>query len=458
MSQSAKSLWDKGGSIDALVHRFTVGDDPQCDRRLVHWDCVGSAAHARVLHCAGLLTAEELAALLSGLREIDARAAVDQFEISVGQEDVHTAIEAFLTSYVGEAGQKIHTGRSRNDQIAMAMRLFMRHHVFVRLKDLQAFVQSCVQRALSDGAVPMPGYTHLQPAMPSSMGMWLCAFAEAGMEQVRAGLHVLTQLDCCPLGTGAGFGVPLPLDRSYAAALTGFSRVQRNPIDVQNSRGRYEACFARHAADIGDILEKFAWDLILYSTHEFGFIALPAEMTTGSSIMPQKRNPDALELMRARAARMRSWSREIDDIRGKLPSSYHRDLQLTKAPTLRIADEVADMLRIAARVVEAFEIRHDRLRQAMLPELYATQAAYDLVRQGVPFRQAYRKVAEQIHDGSFHPDTARPSNASTDAGAAWELADNVEAIRGEADSLMRDVDARRDQIAQLETDVLTAPA
>ncbi len=453
MSQNTSPLWDKGETLDALVHRFTVGDDPEWDRRLVHWDCVGSAAHARVLHRAGLLSADELAALLLGLREIDTLAATDGFEISVAQEDVHTAIEAFLTSHLGEAGQKIHTGRSRNDQIATAMRLFMRHHVFMRMDALHAFTQSCVQRARNDGAVPMPGYTHLQPAMPSSIGMWLCAFAEAGVEQLRAGLHLLDQLDACPLGTGAGFGVPLPVDRNDSAQLLGFSRVQRNPIDVQNSRGRYEAYFARHAADIGDILEKLSWDMILYSTHEFGFMALPSEMTTGSSIMPQKRNPDALELMRARAARMRSWTREIDDIRGKLPSSYHRDLQLTKAPTLRIAGEVGDMLRIASRVVEAFEIRHDRLRQAMLPELYATQAAYELVRQGVPFRQAYRKVAEQIHDGSFRADCVIPSSA----GATWALAENVAAISGEADALVQQVHSRRDRIAQCEAEVLTAP-
>lgn len=453
MNQKASALWDKGETLDALVHRFTVGDDPQWDRRLVHWDCLGSAAHARVLYRAGLLSGEELVALLSGLKEIDALAAMDRFDIFVEQEDVHTAIEAFLASHAGETGQRIHTGRSRNDQIATAMRLFMRNHVFIRMDALHVFIHACVQRARNDGAMPMPGYTHLQPAMPSSLGMWLCAFAEAGVEQLRCGLHLLDQLDACPLGTGAGFGVPLPLDRGYSAELLGFGRVQRNPIDVQNSRGRYEASFARHAADIGDILEKLAWDMILFSTHEFGFMALPSEMTTGSSIMPQKRNPDALELMRARAARMRSWSREIDDIRGKLPSSYHRDLQLTKAPTLRIAEETRDMLRIASRVVEAFEIRHDRLRQAMLPELYATQAAYELVRQGVPFRAAYRKVAEQIGDGSFHPPAAGPS----EAGAAWALNENAEAIRGEADALMQDIQARRDRIAQAEVAVLTAP-
>ena len=394
-------LWDKGEPIDELIHRFTVGDDPVWDRHLVHWDCLGSAAHARTLVRAGLLTADECKALVAGLAEIDVLDRTGRFELPAALEDCHSAIEAYLSRKCGPAGEKIHAARSRNDQVATAMRLFLRHHALRWLEFLAEFVETCATRMKRDGDIAMPGYTHMQPAMPSSVGQWLHAPAEAALEQMRAILDLLDRLDACPLGTGAGFGVPVSLDREYTAGLLGFTRVQRSPVDVQNSRGRMEKYFVRVGVDIGAILEKLAWDLLLFSTTEFGFFGLPETMTTGSSIMPQKRNPDVLELMRGRSARLRARAVELEAVCGKLPSSYHRDLQLTKEPAIRTALEVADLLAVAARIVSAFTTHADRLAGAMRPELYATQAALRLAQQGVPFREAYRRVAEELRTGSF---------------------------------------------------------
>lgn len=432
-------LWDKGAQPDELVHRFTVGDDPYWDAHLVHWDCLGSAAHARTLEKAGFLTAAETEKLVAALGEIDALAAGGEFDIPAEMEDCHTAIENHLTRKLGEIGEKIHAGRSRNDQVATAMRLFMRRRTLDWLDLLDSFASAALQRIRTDGSTPMPGYTHMQPAMPSSIGLWLHAFVEAALEQMRAGLDLYDRLDACPLGSGAGFGVPLPLDREFTAGLLGFARVQRNPIDVQNSRGRLEIYFTRVAADIGGLLEKLSWDMILYSSAEYGFITLPDAMTTGSSIMPQKRNPDVLELMRARAGRLRGLLQQLEWIAGKLPSSYHRDLQLTKEPTIRAALDAAEMLPVAERIIAEFTINKDKLAAAMRPELYATHAAYALVRQGTPFRRAYRQIAADIRSGKFvvPADAADSSSGRVDA-AAIDAADcERQTFRSRAEEFQR---------------------
>ncbi|MBU0641206.1 MAG: argininosuccinate lyase [Planctomycetes bacterium] len=414
MSAQSGRLWETGAALDELVHRFTVGDDPTWDGHLVHWDCLGSAAHARTLARAELLSQAELDALLAGLADIDRRARAGDFAIPEALEDCHTAIEAALTKRCGQAGAKIHAGRSRNDQVATAMRLFMRHHALRWLDLLDAFVAAVTGRIRCDGHIAMPGYTHLRPAMPSRVGQWLHAIAEAGLEQMRAACDLLERLDACPLGTGAGFGVPLPLDRAHSAELLGFSRVQRSALDVQNSRGRLEKYFVRAAVDVAAVLEKMSCDLILFTAAEFGFFGLPEAMTTGSSIMPQKKNPDVLELLRGRSARLRARLFELEWVTGKLPSSYHRDLQLTKEPTIRIALELPELLEVATRVAAGFTINAERLAAAMGPELYATHAALELVQRGVPFREAYRRVAEEIKAGRFDDGAAERWRRSTE--------------------------------------------
>jgi len=420
-------LWDKGDALDEVIHAFTVGDDPEVDRHLVYWDCTGSAAHARTLEKLGVLTADECGRLIAGLADVARLASQGRFEIPRELEDCHTAIEAYLTSTLGEVGQKIHTGRSRNDQVVTAMRLYMRDQALHWLALLDGFAAACLERARRDGDLPMPGYTHLQPAMPSSVGLWLAAHAEAAIEQMRAALDLLDRLDSCPLGTGAGFGVPLPLDREFTAGLLGFSRIQRNPLDVQNSRGRFETYFLRVAADVAALLEKLAVDIVLFATREFGFVRLPVEMTTGSSIMPQKRNPDVVELVRGRAGLIRGRLVQVESVCAKLPSGYHREFQLTKGPVLAAARDVDAMLTVMTRVVGALVLNEDRLNAAMSAELYAAAAACDLVRKGVPFREAYRRVGADIAAGTFVVDAGASGSAGRVTATVLDEADGERA-------------------------------
>jgi argininosuccinate lyase len=434
-------LWDKGEPLDEAMHRLTVGDDPVVDRHLVPFDCIGSAAHARMLAKIGVLTEKECESLLAALREI----AATGLEIPPELEDVHTAIEARLTEKVGDAGRKIHTGRSRNDQVALAMRLYTRDRAVRWLGGLAELCDALLRRYDEAGEVPMPGYTHLQPAMPSTVGAWLHAFLEGCLELMREGLAVLDLMDANPLGSGAGFGVPLPVDRSFTASLLGFSRVQRSPLDVQNSRGRHEARLLAWGSAIGGLLEKLAWDVQLFSTREFGFFSLPAELATGSSIMPQKRNPDLVELLRAGAGRVRGAAAELAWVSAKLPSSYHRDLQYTKAPLLRGVAAVDTMLEMAVLVVGGIQVNAERLREAMYPDLYATHAAYRLAREGVPFRDAYRQVAEQ--GGEFDP-----SEFAAEARLLSERTSaDVAAAREELSALKQQTAAWAERLQQAET-------
>lgn len=443
MADKPTRLWHKGQPLDELIHSFTVGDDPIRDLKLVHADLLGSTAHAHTLHRAGLLTDTELKNLIAGLRAIDAAHREGRFTIPRELEDCHTAIEVELTRACGDAGKKIHTGRSRNDQVATAMRLYLRAQVVRAAELLAVFANTTLDRVERDGRVDMPGYTHMQPAMPSSVGQWLHAHVEAALDQMRAALALFDRLDSCPLGTGAGFGVPLNLDRAYTAELLGFARVQRSPIDVQNSRGRMELYFARLAADVAAFLEKLASDLLLFSTAEFGFFSLPPALTTGSSIMPQKRNPDVLELMRAKSACLRARAIELELIISKLPSSYHRDLQLTKEPAFRSADELDEVLRVAERVVATFEIHADRLTAAMRPELFATEAALQMAKTGTPFREAYRRIADDLAANRFKRPTAaagahQPQYVS--AGTCVELRAELKSLTTQCQSFSERID------------------
>lgn len=389
-------LWDKGEKLNVRVHRFTVGDDPQVDRALVESDLIASAAHAKMLLSQGLLTKEDCRALLSELSRIAETNRQGKFSISEELEDCHTAIESTLVEKVGEAGRRIHTGRSRNDQVLVAMRVFLREQAVSILGELLSTAEVYFSRAEKIGHQPMPGYTHFQPAMPSSVAMWLQAFGESALEQAREGFGLLELLDSNPLGVASGFGSSLPLDRKGTAKSLGFSRVQRNPIAVQNSRGHYELKSLRWASDIAGMIEKFACDMILYTTREFGFFTLPTEFTTGSSIMPQKHNPDVIELLRGRAAKIRGAENELAWVIAKLPSNYHRDFQYTKEPLIRGLAHLRECLGILHEVVQSFQVNSAALEQAMSVELYATYDVYREVKGGKPFREAYQLTAERV--------------------------------------------------------------
>lgn len=436
-------LWDKGAPVAGDVLAFTTGDDPILDRALAPWDCLASAAHARTLHRAGLLTEGDLRSLLTALAAIRERAIRGEFDIPPEWEDGHTAIEVELTRLCGETGQRIHLGRSRNDQVAAAMRLYLREAVFTMLDGVNAMLDALLTRIKNDGGRPLPGFTHLQPAMPSSIGQWLHAFAEHALELFEHGRFVLSRLDRCPLGTGAGFGVPLALDRAYTASLLGFTRVQRSPVEVQNSRGRMERHVVLLAVEMGMLIEKLSWDLELYTHPALGLLSLPESMTTGSSIMPQKRNPDVLELLRARSARLRGVLAELDWVIGKLPSNYHRDFQETKGPTMRAAREAPILAEMMSRVIASFVGHDDRLAAAMTPEIFAAHRATQIAQEGVPFREAYRKAAkEPAAPGGLHIQNLMSSRSHL------ILPEALEEFARECEAAKREINAVRSRVAR----------
>lgn len=448
----AKRLWDKGEEIDTLMAQLTVGSDPEVDRAFVCADCVGSAAHARMLEGRGILSKADCLALLKELKEIFALGKERNFFIPPELEDVHTAIEATLSEKLGESGKRIHAGRSRNDQVILALRLYLREQTVAVLANLITLSKLCLKRFSELAEQPLPGYTHLQPAMPSSVGMWLHAFLEAFLESLRGGLQLLELNNLNPLGSAAGFGSSIPLDRAAVASLLGFSGVQRSFIDVQNSRGRYELRFLRWLEEIACTLEKFAWDISLFTTREFGIISLPNKLTTGSSIMPQKRNPDLAELLRAKASRVRACAYELAAVTAKLPSSYHRDLQYTKEPLVRGSKELGEACQMAQLLLEHFSINEVRARELMSSDLYATYDAYRQVLKGRAFRDAYIKTAKRVQDGTLQKEEL----AQDFQTIQQEVRDGVKEAREELSALSALLGSWQQRLQNLEERIFNA--
>jgi argininosuccinate lyase len=382
-----KKLWQTKTDLDSAVEAYTVGADPHLDARLLRFEIYGSLAHASGLVKLGVLTKAEHARIrkvLGGLKTI---------KITRAQEDIHTAVEQALTAKLGETGAKVHAGRSRNDQVQVNLRLYLKD----RLLNLDAAAGEAAAAWAAFGAKwdkrPLPGYSHLQRAMPTTVGHWAASHVEALIDARRALRFAFDEADASPLGSAAGYGVMLPLQREYVAKLLGFSRVQRNTLRVQSSRPRLEAAVLSSLCLVARDLGVLAWDLSLYSTAEFGFLKLADSFTTGSSIMPQKKNPDVVELTRARAAMFPGWLNQVLMI-GQLPSGYHRDYQLTKGPLFSALDAMAQMLEIVARLPESLAVNEERCAAAVTSDLLATHEAIALVRGGMPFRTAYRQVAE----------------------------------------------------------------
>ena len=389
-------LWGKGLPLDAAIHRFSVGDDPELDKRLLSFDALGSAAHARMLAHAGLMPVKDAQALVDALAGIAARARRGELGIDPAQEDCHTAIEMLLTQQLGDVGKRIHLGRSRNDQVILALRLYMRDALLDIAAQAAELAHEFISFARAHADAAMPGYTHLRRAMPSSFGLWAGAFAAGLGEELQALRAVYARLDRCPLGAAAGFGVPLPLEREYLAELLGFSGVQISPADVMNSRGRHELALVNGLASIGLVLEKFVWDLALYSMSEFRFLELPDAFTTGSSIMPQKRNPDVVELARAHCRELRGHALMLLELAGGLPSSYHRDFQLLKKPLFAALDTARELLEVLRRLIPAMQVNAEHARAACGDELYAAHEATRLAQQGVPFQIGRASCRERV--------------------------------------------------------------
>jgi argininosuccinate lyase len=390
-------LWDRGESLDDLVLAFTAGEDHALDDRLVAYDVRASAAHARMLAEGGYLSAADLTAVLAGLDRIGAAHARGEWTVALADEDCHTAIENRLVAEAGEAGKRVHLGRSRNDQVLAALRLWLLDALNVCASEAEAVATALDGLARKDGALEMPGYTHLQRAMPSTVALWAGGFAAEIRDDAEGLLAARRRARKNPLGSAAGYGVPVVrVDRAMTSAELGFDGPHEPVTAVQLSRGKAEASALFEVTLLAQDLGRLGTDLGLFATAEFGFVKLPDALTTGSSIMPQKKNPDLLELARGRAARAASCLHEVLAIAAKLPSGYHRDLQLAKAPLFRAFDSVVATCRILAHAIPGITFDRERLAQALDPTLRATERAYRLVvEQNLPFREAYRRVKDE---------------------------------------------------------------
>jgi argininosuccinate lyase len=390
-------LWQKGYRLNEQVERYEAAQNSALDNRLIRQDVWGSLAHAAMLQHIGLLTENEYAAIHDALCHVLELEASGEFSILAADEDVHTSIENFLTATAGVAGKKIHLARSRNDQVLVDLRLYGKEQLHNVAAKLFALCSSLLEFAGQHADIPMPGYTHMQRAMLSSVGLWAASFAESLLddEQLLAAAYRLN--DQSPLGSAAGYGVPIAIDRQYSADLLGFARVQNNVIYAQNSRGKVEAAIVQALAQIMLDLSKLAQDILLFTTVEYGFFTVPQELCAGSSIMPQKRNLDVMELVRARTQTMLALQQQILGIVSGLPSGYNMDYQETKRPFIEALDLARDSLDICTLVVSSLSVNTERLLAACTFELFAADRAYELASAAkLPFRDAYRIVAAEV--------------------------------------------------------------
>lgn len=389
-------LWNKGKSLNQLVEDYTVGNDYILDNELVKYDCLASIAHAKMLNKTGILSKEETAKLEDELNKIVSLHAKGKFEIKKQHEDCHTAIEIHLTEKLGELGKKIHTARSRNDQVLTALRLYYKNELSACNELIKKLTSQQSDFVKKHGSIPLPGYTHMRKAMPSSIEMWAEAYNYSMQDNLRQIDSVFSLIDQSPLGTAAGYGVPLKIDRGFTAAELGFAKVQHNPIYTQNSRGKFEGVILSVINQVMYDLNKLASDLLLFSMDEFGFFELPDELTTGSSIMPQKKNPDVLELLRGNYSVTLSLEFQVKQTIANLISGYNRDIQTTKEPVMKSFKIVQQSLQIAALLFSELKVNEEKCKNAMSDDLYATEEAYKLVKEGYSFREAYKIVAKKF--------------------------------------------------------------
>ncbi len=405
----ARTLWSQHDAPDRRMMDYTVGDDRETDTRLLRWDVLGSLGHVEALAAGGVIPARERArlrrALRAALRAVDTGGLVIQRR----HEDVHSAVELWITEHFGDVGARLHTGRSRNDQVAVDLRLALKHEVLALhalMTDLAGVMLAFARR---HRRVVWPGYTHQRVAMPSSAGLWAGAHAEGFLDAADAVDGFWRMLDRCPLGSAAGYGVPLPLDRDAVARALGFGGIDQVVTTTQNSRGQLEAQVLFWCVLAGRCCSKLSTDIVLFSADEFGWLRLPGRWSTGSSIMPQKRNPDVFELTRGRASLLDGELATILALGSKLGSGYHRDFQLLKAPLWRGVDTLRDMLRVLAVAVPDIGVDAARAQAAMRPEIFATDEVMRRVRAGERFRDAYRSVSTDVSGGAVMP---TPSTAA----------------------------------------------
>jgi len=431
-------LWqdDDGAQTDQAIMEFMAGEDVILDRELFVFDIQATAAHVRGLARIGILNAGESDSLCLHLDQLKKDFTTGRFILDERYEDGHSAIEMYLTEKLGDTGAKVHTGRSRTDQVAVATRMYLKAGLLQLAGLTGRIAQACLLRAERHADVPMPGYTHLQRAVPSSIGLWMGGFAEAFTDDLVFATRVLEVIDCSPLGTAAGYGVNLPLDRDGVAGDLGFSRIQISPMCAQNSRGKFEIMALQAASHAMQDVRRLAWDLSLFSTSEFDFIELPGQYTTGSSIMPNKSNPDVVELLRGKAATIDAAVVEIQSLLS-LPSGYQRDLQLTKAPLIRGLKAALQALAIVPPLVAGVEFKEEKMKQAISLDMFATDMALANAARGVPFRTAYLDAKKSL-DEMDSTDAAASLAQRVSPGACGDL--RLDRIRGRLEQEIRAAD------------------
>ena len=397
----ASKLWEKNFAVNEEIERFTVGRDRELDLYLAPYDVLGSMAHITMLKEIGLMTADELEQLLHALRDIYGQCRRGEFEIEEGVEDVHSQVELMLTRRLGDMGKKIHSGRSRNDQVLVDLKLFTRHEVRLITDGVKQLFDELQAKSERYRHVLMPGYTHLQVAMPSSFGLWFGAYAESLADDMLFLLAAWRMTNRNPLGSAAGYGSSFPLKRELTTRLLGFDSMDYNVVYAQMGRGKMERNVAFAMASVAGTLAKLAFDACLFNSQNFSFVRLPKECTTGSSIMPHKKNPDVFELIRAKCNKLQSLPVQITMIMNNLPVGYFRDLQIIKEVFLPAFGELKDCLGMTAYIINRMEVNENILDNPIYDPMFSVEEVNRLAAQGMPFRDAYKKVGMEIENGTF---------------------------------------------------------
>ncbi len=400
----AQKLWDKGVSVNEAVERFTVGRDQEMDLYLAPYDVLGSMAHITMLESIGLLSADELQQLLAELRSIYVLASSGWFQIEDGVEDIHSQVELMLTRRLGDVGKKIHSGRSRNDQVLVDLKLFTRAKIRETVERIEALFDVLIEQSERYKSVLLPGYTHLQVAMPSSFGLWFGAYAESLTDDLQVLLSAYKITNRNPLGSAAGYGSSFPLNRQLTTDLLGFDSMDYNVVYAQMGRGKMERIVASALASVAATLSKLAFDACMFTSQNFGFIKLAPQYTTGSSIMPHKKNPDVFELTRSKCNKLQAIPQQIILITNNLPSGYYRDLQIIKEVFLPMFDELNDCLTMVTNMMREVEINAHIMDDSRYDPIFSVEEVNRLVLQGVPFRDAYKQVGLAIEAGEFVAD------------------------------------------------------
>jgi argininosuccinate lyase len=398
-----QKLWDKGKPTNQEIEKYTVGKDREMDLYLAKHDVLGSMAHIIMLESVGLISKEELPILLSALKEIYTLAENGKFVIEDGVEDVHSQVEMLLTRSLGDIGKKIHSGRSRNDQVLLDLKLFAREQIQQIAEEVYQLFQVLISQSESYKNVLMPGYTHLQIAMPSSFGLWFGAYAESLVDDMEVLLAAWKVTNKNPLGSAAGYGSSFPLNRQMTTDLLGFDTMNYNVVYAQMGRGKMERTVAFALAGIAATISKLAYDACMFTNQNFDFIKLPDEYTTGSSIMPHKKNPDVFELTRAKCNKIQTLPQQIMMIINNLPSGYFRDLQIIKEIFIPAFDELKECIKMTTHIMSEVRINKNILDDTKYDFIFSVEEVNRLVLEGMPFRDAYKKVGTEIEKGNFKP-------------------------------------------------------